>query len=183
MWEQKSRHHLPSGTAFRKEPSVSAGLEQGQRTRGYVVWQGWACGPEWAAARDHLPLQSSGERSLPGSAGPSSHTGPGHLVPNSGKAPFCFCLTICFSCSFASCCRWAIFPFGSGGKQGANAPEALSHLPRDRPRCFSSVFLALSLSILPWILNWGAFQLFFFFFQSDKIWMRALFKAFILILL
>lgn len=29
---------------------------------GRGVGQGWACGPEWAAARDHPPLQSNGER-------------------------------------------------------------------------------------------------------------------------
>ncbi|XP_047564581.1 cell adhesion molecule DSCAM [Lutra lutra] len=117
--------------------SVSAPLQQGQRTRGYVVWQGWACGPEWAAARDHLPLQSSGERSLPGSAGPSSHAGPGHLVPNSASKK-CILMTVrdCVLAALSSVLPPARLHFSAAALRPQSAPAARGRGggPRSPPR-------------------------------------------------
>lgn len=96
--------------------------------------------------------------------GPSSYTGPGHLVPESGKAPFCFCLTICFSCYSCAVLGVQSSPFVFGGARGAwaEAPsvrEAHS-FPGRRPSPANPLrsLCALPLSRLPRILNWGAFR-------------------------
>ena len=61
MQEQKSRHHLPSWPAFRKDQSVSTPRHAKPEDTGVCGRVGLGCGPEWAAARDHLQLQSDGE--------------------------------------------------------------------------------------------------------------------------
>lgn len=61
----QSGHHLSSWTAFGEARGASPRRAKPEDT-GRVVGQGWACGPEWVAARDPLQLQSCGELSLTG---------------------------------------------------------------------------------------------------------------------
>lgn len=182
MWEQKSRRHLPSGTAFRKEPSVSARLEQGQRTLGYVVWQGWACGPEWAAARDHLPLQSSGERSLPAQLALPPTQGLAILCPTLVKHHFVSASPFAFPVLLRAVVGGHI-PLWLRRETGGQCPGSPLTFPTRPPQM---LLLSLSCPVSEHSTldpKLGCLPAFFFFFQSDKIWMRALFKAFILILL
>lgn len=153
MWEQKSRHHLPSWTAFREDPCVSAPCEQSQRTRGCLVGQGWACGPEWAAARDHLQLQSNGESAasraqlaLPPTQGLAI------LCPTLVKHHFVSASPLAFPVLLRAVLGVLISPFAMEGNVGPrqkkpSAQEARAFLRRPP----STTPNASPQSLLPWL--------------------------------
>lgn len=96
-WESGS---LPASTHSFKEQGVNTLCMQSQRTLGFHVWlTGLEAQSEWAAARDHLQLQSNGSQcggvraqlTLPSTQGLAI------LCPALVKHHFSFALTLAFA--------------------------------------------------------------------------------------
>ena len=146
------------------------------------VGQGWACGPEWAAARDHLQLQSDGERaaSLAQLALPPTQ-GLAILCPTPVKHHFVSASPFAFPVILRAVVGVLISPFAYGGIRGAHSfPMSPPPPPRTllvlRPDC--PVPELSTLDPKPGCIP----ACFVCFLHNDETWVHVPFKAFILIL-